>query len=125
MVFVGLLVLAATTVTAQAPKRIDDRIHPELIPDNAAYRAVFIMQSHFATQEETARSEQFHKMLNLSASDHEAYDQAMVKFRQGYDLLVKTHDDYVDTSSMQSAQDVHEEVVTFRQNVSALVKSTR
>ena len=125
LVLIGLIALVAASGIAQTPTRIDGRKHPELIPDNAAYRAVFLMQSHFATDAETARSEQFHKMLDLSTQDHTAYDRAMVQFRQAYDLLVKAHDDFVAGSSLQSNETIHEEVIQYRQKISALVKSTR
>jgi hypothetical protein len=53
----GLLLLGVCCGSAQTATRIDGRQHPELIPDNAAYRSVFMMQSHFETSQAAARSE--------------------------------------------------------------------
>ena len=121
----GLLLLAAACGVAQNATRIDGRHHPELIPDKAAYRAVLLMQSHFATTEEIARSEQFHSRLGLTAADHTAYDQILVDFRQQYDNLVRTHDKFIDSSASSSIEDMRQEIASFRQSLSALVQSVR
>ena len=83
----GILV-SSTLGLAQAPTRIDGRVHPELIPDNAAYRAVLLMHSHFATPEETTRSEQLHTRFAFSDADHQVYDQILRDFRLQYENLV-------------------------------------
>lgn len=66
----GMLLLAACCGFSQTATRIDGRQHPELIPDNAAYRSVFMMQSHFETAEAAARSEQLQRNIGLTAADH-------------------------------------------------------
>ena len=70
----GVLFLGACCGLAQTATRIDGRQHPELIPDNAAYRSVFMMQSHFETTEAAARSEQLQANIGLTAADHQLYD---------------------------------------------------
>ena len=87
----GLVLLAVCCGFAQNATRIDGRQHPQLIPDNAAYRTVFLMHSHFETQQATTRSEQFHALIGFTAADHQAYDEVLRDFRQEYDHQVERH----------------------------------
>jgi hypothetical protein len=57
------------------------------------------MHSHFETQEQMARSEQLHKNIGLSASDHEIYDRALKNLPQQYDILVSTHELFVEANT--------------------------
>jgi hypothetical protein len=84
---IGVLLLSACCGIAQTATRIDGRQHPELIPDNAAYRSVFMMQSHFETSEAAARSEQLQGNIGLTAADRQLYEDVLKNFRQQYKLL--------------------------------------
>jgi hypothetical protein len=112
--FGGFVFLVAVCGFAQKPTRIDGRTHPELIPDNAAYRAVFLMHSHFAAPEETVRSEQFHARLALTAGDHEAYDQILKDFRLQYENLVQAHNAFVDSGSSVIVASLRDEMTGFK-----------
>jgi len=120
-----ILCLFAVSGFAQNATRIDGRQHPELIPDTAAYRAVFLMHSHSATPQEIARSEQFHARIALSRIDHYAYEQALATFRQHFDGLVAAHNAFVDASASVSIDDMKQEGAAFKQSLSALVQQTR
>jgi hypothetical protein len=123
---VGLVLLAASCGLAQDATRIDGRQHPELIPDNAAYRSVFLMHSHFQTQEETSRSEQFHARIGYTAADHQVYDELLRNFRQQYEILMRTHNAFVDGNvSAASVGDLQKEVSETRQSLSRLVEAAR
>ncbi|MFZ0707828.1 MAG: hypothetical protein WAM71_19675 [Candidatus Korobacteraceae bacterium] len=122
----GVLLLSACCGFAQTATRIDGRQHPELIPDNAAYRSVFMMQSHFETSEAAARSEQLQGNIGLSAADHQLYLQTLKNFRQQYETLINTHNAFVDTNTASaSIADLQKEVSGTRQSVSRLVEATR
>ena len=99
---IGMLLLGACCGFGQTATRIDGRQHPELIPDNAAYRSVFLMHSHFETTEAAARSEQLQGNIGLTAADHQLYDQALKNFRQQYEMLVQTHNSFVDANRRYS-----------------------
>ena len=79
---IEMLLLAACCGFTQTATRIDGRQHPELIPDTAAYRSVFLMQSHFETTEALTRSEQLHGNIGFAAADHQLYDEVLKNFRQ-------------------------------------------
>lgn len=122
----GLVLLAISCGFAQSPTRIDGRQHPELIPDNAAYRAVFLMHSHFETPEAIARSEQFHTMISFTAADHQLYDEALRNFRQQYEALIQTHNSFVDSNTASAGiGDLQKEASLSRQSISTLVEAAR
>ena len=83
----ALILLGASFLPAQQLTRIDGMQHPELIPDKAARRAIFLMHSHFSTNQENTRSEQLHANIGLTVADHEVYDQILRDFRRQYDEL--------------------------------------
>lgn len=65
---------------------INGREHPELIPDEAAARAVFSVHSMYGCPTAkadcdvaavVANTEKHHAKLNLSPADHDIYDAAM------------------------------------------------
>jgi hypothetical protein len=102
------------------------RQHPELIPDNAAYRSVFMMQSHFETTEAAARSEQLQGNIGLTVADHKIYDEALRNFRQQYEMLVQAHNAFVDANTASATvADLQKEVSDTRQSISRLVEATR
>jgi hypothetical protein len=122
----GLVLLASCCAFAQNATRIDGRLHPELISDNSAYRAVFLMHSHFATETETARSEQFHANIGLGVGDHQIYDEILKGFRDQYEVLVGTHNAFIDSNtSSASIADLQTEVSDTRQSLSRLVETAR
>lgn len=122
----ALLLLALSCGLAQSPTRIDGRQHPELIPDNTAYRAVFLMHSHSASAEETARSEQLHALIGLNGADHIVYDTMLKDFRARYDEIVQTHDAFVVSNTASAAiADLQAEVAATRRSISALVQVER
>ncbi len=122
----GLLLLGVCCGSAQTATRIDGRQHPELIPDNAAYRSVFLMQSHFETAEATARSNQLQNNIGLSAADRQLYLQTLKNFRQQYEILTNTHNAFVDANTASaSIADLQKEVSGTRQSLSRLVEATR
>jgi hypothetical protein len=124
--FIGMLLLTAGCALAQTATRIDGRQHPELIPDTAAYRSVFLMQSHFDTAEMAARSEQLQGNIGLSASDHQLYLQTLKTFRQQYEILINTHNAFVDAKTASATiADLQQEVSGTRQAISRLVEATR
>lgn len=123
---VGLVLLLSVCGSAQNATRIDGRQHPQLIPDNAAYRTVFLMHSHFETQQAATRSEQFHALIGFAAADHQAYDEVLRNFRQQYDHQVESHNAFVDSaSSSSSIQEIREEVSNARKSLSMLVETAR
>lgn len=123
---IGVLLLSACCGFAQTATRIDGRQHPELIPDTAAYRSVFLLHSHFETSEATARSEQLQGNVGLSAADHQLYLQTLKNFRQQYEVLINTHNAFIDANTASaSIADLQKEVSETRQSVSRLVEATR
>ena len=123
---VGVLLLGACCGLAQTATRIDGRQHPELIPDNAAYRSVFMMQSHFDTSEATARSEQLQRNIGLTAADQQLYEEVLKNFRQQYETVINTHNAFVDTNTASgSVAELQKEVSDTRQSISRLVEATR
>jgi hypothetical protein len=122
---IGMLLLGACCGIAQTATRIDGRQHPELIPDNAAYRSVFMMQSHFETSEAAARSEQLQGNIGLTPADHQLYDEVLKNFRQQYEMLIQTHNTFVDANTASaSVADLQKEVSDTRQSISRLVEAT-
>ena len=123
---IGVLLLTACCGFGQSATRIDGRQHPELIPDNAAYRSVFLMQSHFETAEAVARSEQLQGNIGLTAADHQLYIQTLKNFRQQYEALINTHNAFVDANTTSATvADLQNEVSGTRQSISRLVEATR
>ena len=123
---IGVLLLGVCCGVAQTATRIDGRQHPELIPDNAAYRSVFMMQSHFETSAATARSEQLQGNIGLTAADHQLYDEVLRNFRQQYEMLIQTHNAFVDANTASATvADLQKEVSNTRQSISRLVEATR
>jgi hypothetical protein len=51
--------------------------HPELIPDEAAARAVFSVHSMFDSPANIANAEKHHAKIGFSPADHAIYDAAM------------------------------------------------
>lgn len=118
--------LSACCGSAQTATRIDGSQHPELIPDNAGYRSVFMMQSHFETAAATARSEQLQGNIGLPAADHQIYLETLKNFRQQYELVINTHNAFVDANTASAAvTDLQKEVSNTRQSISRLVEATR
>lgn len=123
---IGVLLLTACCSFAQTATHIDGQQHPELIPDNAAYRSVFLMQSHFETAEAVTRSEQLHGNIRLSAADHQLYDEILKSFHQQYEILISTHNAFVDANiASATAADLRKELSDTRQAISRLVEATR
>jgi hypothetical protein len=123
---IGMLLLTVCCGFGQTATRIDGRQHPELIPDNAAYRSVFLMQSHFETAEAAARSEQLQGNIGLTAADHQLYIQAPKNFRQQYKALISTHNAFVDANTASATvADLQKEASETRQSISRLVEATR
>lgn len=75
-----LFLLLSGVVFAQQTT-VDGREHPELIPDDAAARAVFSVHSMFDTPANTANTAKHQAKIGLSAADLAAYNAAMLAYR--------------------------------------------
>lgn len=122
---VGLLLLLTPSGFAQNPTQTNGRLHPELIPDTAAYRAVFLMHSHLPSEQEIQRSELFHARLSFTVADHKLYDRALSDFRRQYDALVQSHDSFVTSGASANLEEMRLQDAAYRQSISMLVGTTR
>jgi hypothetical protein len=109
---------------AVAPVVIDGAVHPELIPDSAAYRLYFLALSTGSnSSDEERKQKQAHlRKTGLQEQDLGALSTTLTEFRIKHDALVAEYNRAAEAATARNeASDIH----TLLRDLDELVQSTR
>lgn len=130
LVCLTLLFPAAPLVVAQhdhsvsTSNIVDGRVHPELIPDAAAYRLYFVAVSEMPNPTGEAQRRQLSHLgrIGLSDSDLNALIDALNKFKAQYSELIA---EYNASATIADAGGAQPDLASFMARRDALVQSVR
>lgn len=86
-----------------APNVVDGKVHPELIPDSAAFRLYFVVvgKSASASEAQIATQKSHMKKLSLANDDEQNAITIIDSFKAQYDDLIKRYNDNVQVVTSQ------------------------